>query len=274
MSFPRIGGSAGLRDIAPLKGAVRRADINHNVRATRAYLAGLGTAGSMVVGAALLFVLASALVAFHGWPRADGAGGPARVVLSAPAGSATRVARRLAFLAPAHPSAIARSRVATHPRAASAGPNGRRAVQIVQGSGSHTGPSTIGRTGTTPRSGTPTTGPTQPPRRTTHGPPASTPKPPTTTTPSAPTAGGTVTTVVKKVAGTVSGTGSGVGDTVKKVTGTVGGTISNPPVPGGGAGSTVTPVTGTVGGTVSGTGSGAGDTVKKVTGTVGSVLGG
>ncbi len=68
------------------------------MRATRAYLAGLGTAGSIVVGAALVFVLASAVVAFHGWPSADGIDIPVRVVVSAPARSATPAARRLVAL--------------------------------------------------------------------------------------------------------------------------------------------------------------------------------
>lgn len=68
------------------------------MRATRAYLAGLGTAGSIVVGAALAFVLASAVVAFHGWPGAGGVDAPARVVLSAPARSDTPIARRLVSL--------------------------------------------------------------------------------------------------------------------------------------------------------------------------------
>src|SRR5437763_1417167 len=40
------------------------------VRATRAYVAGLGTAGSLLAGAAVLFVLASAVVSFRGWPDA------------------------------------------------------------------------------------------------------------------------------------------------------------------------------------------------------------
>jgi hypothetical protein len=44
------------------------ADTGHKVRATRAYLAGFGTSGSLLVGAAAMFVLASAIVAFHGWP--------------------------------------------------------------------------------------------------------------------------------------------------------------------------------------------------------------
>jgi hypothetical protein len=39
------------------------------VRATRAYLAGFGTSGSLLAGAVLMFLLASALVAFRGWPE-------------------------------------------------------------------------------------------------------------------------------------------------------------------------------------------------------------
>src|SRR5512140_1829231 len=39
------------------------------VRATRAYVAGLGTAGSLLAGAAVLFVIASAVVSFRGWPQ-------------------------------------------------------------------------------------------------------------------------------------------------------------------------------------------------------------
>src|ERR1700704_3495612 len=39
------------------------------VRATRAYIAGVGTAGSLLAGAAVMFVLASAVVSFRGWPQ-------------------------------------------------------------------------------------------------------------------------------------------------------------------------------------------------------------
>jgi len=39
------------------------------VRSPRAFvLTGLGISGSLVAGAAILFVLASAYLAFHGWP--------------------------------------------------------------------------------------------------------------------------------------------------------------------------------------------------------------
>jgi hypothetical protein len=39
------------------------------MRASRAYIAGFGTAGSLLAGAAMVFVLASAVVAFRGWPQ-------------------------------------------------------------------------------------------------------------------------------------------------------------------------------------------------------------
>ena len=50
------------------------------------------------MGAALVFVLASTVVAFRGWPSADGIDTPAQVVLDAPARSDTPVARRLVSL--------------------------------------------------------------------------------------------------------------------------------------------------------------------------------
>jgi hypothetical protein len=39
------------------------------VHAARAYLAGVGTTGSLLAAAALVFIVARALVAFHGWPH-------------------------------------------------------------------------------------------------------------------------------------------------------------------------------------------------------------
>lgn len=52
------------------------------MRASRAYLAGLGTAGSLVIGTILLFTVGSAVVAFHGW-RPLGIGSPATQTLQA-----------------------------------------------------------------------------------------------------------------------------------------------------------------------------------------------
>lgn len=51
------------------------------LHATRSYMAGIGTSGSLVAGAALLFLLASAIVAFRGWPQI--ATGPSMTSVSA-----------------------------------------------------------------------------------------------------------------------------------------------------------------------------------------------
>lgn len=62
------------------------------VRATRAYLAGFGTSGSLLAGAALMFLLASAIVAFRGWPQIAGQNPIANVAvarLTVPPSSAT-----------------------------------------------------------------------------------------------------------------------------------------------------------------------------------------
>ena len=73
------------------------------VGAARAYLAGGGTTGSLLAVAALVFILASALVAFRGWPHVATAPSPGEVVISSrPASSTgTAAARRLAFVAAA-----------------------------------------------------------------------------------------------------------------------------------------------------------------------------
>lgn len=63
------------------------------MRPARAYLTGFGTAGSLLAGAALLFVLETAVVAFHGWPTASGMP-PGPLVINAPI-PASRAARRL-----------------------------------------------------------------------------------------------------------------------------------------------------------------------------------
>src|ERR1039458_1162104 len=63
----------------------RNLPIGREVRATRAYMAGLGTAGALVLGAAILFTLASAVVAFNGWPTLGGGGAAAtQLVIAQP----------------------------------------------------------------------------------------------------------------------------------------------------------------------------------------------
>ena len=75
------------------------------VRAARAYLAGFGTTGSLLAGAALMFIVASALVAFHGWPHVAVQPSPGEVVVSprsarstGPSASARRLAAALVAL--------------------------------------------------------------------------------------------------------------------------------------------------------------------------------
>ena len=66
------------------------------MRAPRAYLAGFGTSGSLLAGAALLFILASAFIGFHGWPSMGNS--PSTVAVSvprAPLGTATSRASRV-----------------------------------------------------------------------------------------------------------------------------------------------------------------------------------
>src|SRR5712675_342516 len=66
------------------KGLVADSRLRAQVRASRAYLAGFGTTGSLLAGAALLFLLASAIVSFKGWPQVGAPSSPIAVAVSAP----------------------------------------------------------------------------------------------------------------------------------------------------------------------------------------------
>jgi hypothetical protein len=56
---------------------------------------GFGTAGSMLTGAAVLFVLASGIIAFSGWPRIANQTSPSAAAVSAAPTQPSRVSRRL-----------------------------------------------------------------------------------------------------------------------------------------------------------------------------------
>src|SRR5690349_2921227 len=77
------------------------------IRGARAYLPGFGTAGSLLAGAVLMFIVASALVAFRGWPHVGAQPSPREVVVSpsptAAAGSPS--GRRLALFTAVGPAA-------------------------------------------------------------------------------------------------------------------------------------------------------------------------
>jgi hypothetical protein len=84
------------------------------VRANRAYLAGFGTAGSLLAGAAALFVLGSAVVAFRGWPQVGEQSPPTTVVnVSAGAPTDSTAVKRLVAVAAAQSAAAASPGVVT-----------------------------------------------------------------------------------------------------------------------------------------------------------------
>lgn len=94
-----------------------------HVRATRAYIAGFGTAGSLLAGAAIVFFFASAVVSFRGWPQVGGQATPVAVLAGheRPASSHTQVRRFAAVISgpaaratgPVAATAAASSRVAS-----------------------------------------------------------------------------------------------------------------------------------------------------------------
>ena len=228
------------------------------VRAARAYLAGVGSTGSLLAGAALMFIVASALVAFHGWPHIAAQPSPGEVVISPRSESspATQVARRLAVVA-ATPAAGA---------AASAG------VGALGSASSPAHPPTAaGRALGGGRSGIP-----GPPRQTVGAPtgpatpvaaPASGPGAPTSCCVTRPPprspvqqvqqTRGQATTTLGNVA---SGTGSQLGSTVQQTTNAVAGAVGG-----------VSPA---AGGVVGSAGSGAAQTVTGATEALGGVASG
>ena len=222
------------------------------VRATRAYVAGFGSSGSLLAGAAALFLVGSAIVAFGGWPQI--ATRPATSSVAAvPAAASSHASRRLI-------RALAATAPLVHAPGVTAGTSaGRRGVQRnVAGR-------TVARgTPATPVTPTPAAGSTSPGAATasvaglasgcsscTH--PSGSPGP--------------VTTVTSKVAQTVATVGGDVGQQITGLSGTVAKPVTavSPPV-----GSTVGSVGAPVGGVVSGTTT----TAANVVTTVGNALGG
>src|SRR5579875_3550244 len=136
--------------------------IERAVRATRAYLAGIGTAGALALGAALVFAAASAIIAFRGWPGISSATGPARQVLTVTP-PPSPVARRVAHIA----TTAKRSQAAHHSVAASG--TGRHGA--TRGSSAprraHHGAHTVATTHHPVTTNPPTTTTTQPVHRTT-----------------------------------------------------------------------------------------------------------
>jgi hypothetical protein len=211
------------------------------VRATRAYLAGFGTSGSLLAGAALMFLLASAFVAFRGWPQVAGQSAPVLVsVPSVNAPGATRASRVLGATT-ASPS----RRV----RAGAGGAAGRRSVGFVNPAHGHRGSDQTNLTPVSRDPGSPTShtggtpGPIPTPTSCTsncgHSPGGGSSGPLSTvhkvvssaSSSANATVGGTVTTVKKLIPGAKgsSGGGGAVGGTVTTVKKVVGGATGGLP---------------------------------------------
>ena len=60
------------------------------MRATRAYIAGFGTAGSILACAAVLFVIASAVITLNGWPTLSAQHSPAAIRITQAQAAAQR----------------------------------------------------------------------------------------------------------------------------------------------------------------------------------------
>ncbi|MBV9803819.1 MAG: hypothetical protein JO130_11530 [Solirubrobacterales bacterium] len=240
-------------------------------RSAQGYLAGFGTAGSLLAGAALMFILASALVAFRGWPHVAAQPSPGEVVVSPrpTAASASLVSRRLAVIsAPAAPAGA-------RPGGRPGGAGGGAAVVVVPGAGRPGG--AVGAVGAMPGSGHHTIG--QPPSTSVPVPTSSAGAAPSAlscvaggcASPAPSNSGGSGPTqplqpVVKQAAGAVapvvSGTGNQVGSGVQQTTGAAGGAAApvSPPAAGAvnsvgsGVSKTVTTVRQGIAGTLSGLG--------------------
>jgi hypothetical protein len=208
------------------------------MRTTRALFAGLGTTGSLVAAAAGVFLVASAVIAFKGWP---GTGFTDRIdslfVKDAPPPVAwdkrgTQVAAASAGTAAAAVAGTAAGPTFGAPGVILGNNGGAQrggAVRLPGGTLVSTGPSGPGTVGT------PTTG---------GGALPSLPGPDTSP-------------VQNGAADTVQQTGSTLGNTVRQTTGTVGNTVGGP------AGDTVTQTGNSVGSTVDNTTKAAGDLLRQ-----------
>ena len=232
-----------------IRGRVRSRGLMH---AARAYLAGAGTTGSLLAVAALVFIVASGLVAFRGWPHVAGAAAPGKVVISSARGASpgTLAARRLALAARAPaggagaggagaggagrvPSATGRSLARPRPPRHTLGAPASTSVPVS------TGGSGPGAGSTTCASGCGTT-------------PASSPATPVQRVQQ------TLSRATNTLGTVVTDTGSRVGTSVQQTTNGVAGALGGTGTP---AGSTVSTV-----------GSGAAKTVTGATQALGGVL--
>lgn len=230
------------------------------MRATRAYIAGFGTAGSLVACAALVFVTASAVVAFRGWPQVASTSAPAALVVSRPHLSGpSRAEKRLVAAERATPAGG--SQVAARGRtAASDAPQGsagtaQRVTRIASVGSTPLRPKHVAAVPVSPPSSSPGAGCTA------------------NCAPASPTAGvsSTVQNTTGVIATGVTGAGQSLGPTISGVVGAVASKLSgiSPAL-----GSTVNQVGNSLGNTVTQATSVAGGLVSGAGKVLGTLLGG
>jgi hypothetical protein len=221
-----------------------------HVRATRAYIAGFGTAGSLLAGAAIVFFFASAVVSFHGWPQVAQQASPAAVIAGQPRPSGSHTAvRQLVALVSAQTASATRQAAAgtgTGGRGLASGQHPTAILAATQvGSGGAHKPSFTSTTPSSPGTSTPPT-----PQ------PCSTCGRPTLGT----TLGAATQAATSTLGTTVASTGSRLGSVVSGLTGAVASRLG-----------AVSPGLGQI---VGGTGRAVGGTIGSATGTLGSTLSG
>jgi hypothetical protein len=217
------------------------------MRVTRAYIAGFGTAGSLLAGLSVLFVMATSLIAYRGWPKfVQNGPGPALVERSSAVPDASKSPDPVVVVADATTPAASRAAVLAA--------TGRRTVAVAHGPTGAAGTLTAG-TGQIA---------TQPPPQ--HG---VTPPPAGTSTGTSPCTGascaGAATGVPGVTAGVTGALGAGVSATGKNLGSTV-------TAVSGALASKLSAVSPTVGALVSGAGQALGNAVTGVTGTAGNAV--
>jgi hypothetical protein len=238
--------------------SVARVDARRNVHSKPAHAADLGTAGALLAGTAVLFVLAGGLISFHGVPSLSDPSAPAQLIVGAGPDHGnpvtTRSTRRLrALTAPGG----ARRALAGPTAAHRTGRSVAGAASPLGGAGLRSGGQPTGG-GTPGGAGRPGSG-----SGTGNGPPIldrPSPHPPIVCTQACGGGGGPP-----------DGSLSGVVDRVRQV---AGGTVSHA---GSALGGDVQQITGQVpsaGGAVAKVGAAAGGAISGTAGAVGSVLGG
>ncbi len=231
------------------------------MRATKAYIAGLGTTGILITCFLLLLTVGSALVAFEGWPGVASGDGLQRVVVKNQAQRAASQSRQAGTARRGEPAVDRRGE-----RAAERSERGVRRGSARRAEQSRTGglsPATDDRSSSGPAAGQP--GPGAGDAHTSAGGGAKRTQAPVP----APDVGNNVEQATGGLGETVQGATGGLGDTVQGATGGVGDAVGGVSP---GLGETVSGTGDAAGQVVDGAGQGVGKVVEDTGRTVNGLL--